>query len=448
MSGSPDSEYLSDGITESLIHSLSHLPNLRVIARSSVFRYKGKEPDPQVVATELKVRAVFTARVIQRGDDLSISAELVDAQDNRRLWGGHYQGKMGDIFSAQKQIANEISENLRLRLSGEQKKGLSKQYTQNAEAYQDYLKGRYFWDKRTHASLKTAIQYFEKAITKDPAYALAHAGLADCYAVISNHAPISPQESYPKARAAALEALKIDDTLAEAHVALAAAKHRYYWDWAGGERDYKRAMELSPGYAVAYHWYAQYLVAMGRFDEALAAARRAQDLDPLSLVISSDFAVIFRLLRRFDEAIEQCRKTLALDPNFEMPHTQLGLTYSHKLMYPEAIAEFQTALKLQQGHWQPLAYLGYTYAISGNRTEAQKILDDLTEQSKRGYFPSLAIAWVYVGLEDKDQAFEWLSRAVEERGLPLLFLKINPLSDPLRSDPRFTDLLRRMNLAP
>jgi serine/threonine protein kinase/tetratricopeptide (TPR) repeat protein len=447
-SADTSTEYLSDGITESLINSLSQLPKLRVMSRSSVFRYKGRETDPQVVGRELKVQAVLVGRLVQRGEDLSISAELVDARDNTHIWGEQYNRKLADIQAVQEDIGREITDKLRLKLTGEQKKSLARRQTQNTEAYQDYLKGRYYWNKRTAAGLKTAIEHFNAAIAKDPTFALAHAGLADSYAVLSTFAAVPPRECMPKARAAALKALEIDETLGEAHAVLAEVKVLYDLDWAGAEREFKRAIELNPGYATAHQWYALYLARIGRFNEALAEIKRAQELDPLSLIINTLVGYVFYESRRPDQAIEQLRQTLAMDPSFAFAHSVLGRTYTEKRMYPQAIAEFRTALKFAEENPQSIAGLGRAYAELGSQAEAQKILNELLARSKRDYFPAWAIATVYIGLGDKDRALQWLGKAVEERGEYVVWLKTDPVYDPLRSDPRFRDLLRRLNLTP
>jgi len=445
--GDTSTEYLSDGITESLINSLSQLPKLRVMSRNSVFRYKGRETDLQVVGRELKVQAVLVGRLVQRGENLSISAELVDARDNTHIWGGQYNRKLADIQAVQEDIAREITDKLQVKLTGEQKKSLARRQTPNSEAYQDYLKGLYYWNKRTPAGLQTAIEHFNAAITKDPTFALAHAGLADSYAVLSTFAAVPPRECFPKARTAALKALQIDENLGEAHAVLAEVKALYDLDWAGAEKDFKRAIELNPGYATAHQWYGLYIARMGRFDEALAEIKRAQELDPLSLIVNSLVGYVLYHSRRYDQAIEQQRQTLAMDPSFGHAHFVLGQTYVAKRMYPEAIAEFRAVPKSAQA-FAPIAGLGHAYAVSGSRAEAQKILDGFLTRSKRGYFPAWAIATVYIGLGDKDQAFDWLGKAVEERGEYAVWLKTDPLYDPLRSDPRFPDLLRRLNLAP
>jgi TolB-like protein/Tfp pilus assembly protein PilF len=443
-SADPDAEYLSDGITETLINNLSQLPKLRVIPRSMVFRYKGREVDPQTVGRELNVRAVLTGRVVQRGDTLNIQAELVDVVAESQLWGGQFQRKVSDIFAVQEEIAKEISEKLRLQLTGEEQKRLVKRHTVDAEAYQLYLKGRYHWSKRTEEGVKKGLEYFQLAIAKDPGYALAYAGLADSYNMLGVYVG-PPKEAFPRAKAAATKALQIDDTLTEAHTSLAVIKLHYEWVWLEAERAFKRALELNPTYAGAHDWYAEYLAAMGRTEEALGEVKRAQELDPLSLIINTDVGWHYYFQRRYDWAIEQLQKTLEMDPNFPPAHLFLGQVYVQLSRLEDANREFQKAISASGASPRYLAGLGYGYAQSGNTREAQNVLEDLRELSKRRYVSSFDIAAIYVGLGDKDQAFEWLQKAYEERSIFLIFLKVDPRLDPLRSDPRFQDLLRRMS---
>ncbi len=448
-SADKSADYLSDGITESLINSLSQLPKLRVMSRSSVFRYKGRETDPQVVGHELRVKGVLMGRLVERGDNLSISAEFVDARDNTHIWGEQYDRKAADIQAVQEDIGREITDALRLKLTGEQRKSVGKRYTQDSEAYQEYLRGRYYFNKRTGDSLKTAIDHFNGAIAKDPTFALAYAGLAGCYAFQTSFtATIPPRECLPKAKTAALKALDIDEQLTEAHTVLALVKQYYDLDWGGSERDFKRAIELNPGYATAHHWYALHFAAMGHLDDALAEIKRAQELDPFSLIVNTVFGYVLYYSRRYDQAIEQVRQTLAMDPSFAIAYLPLGRTYIQKRMYPEAIAEFQTGLRYAEDDPRLIAGRGHAYAVSGNKVEAEKVLDQLLARSKDGYFPFWAIATVYIGLGDNDRALEWLGKAVEERGEVVTWLKPDPLYDPLRSDNRFRNLLRRANLAP
>jgi eukaryotic-like serine/threonine-protein kinase len=444
----PNAEWLSDGITESIINNLSQLPDLTVIARSSVFRYKGRDIDPQAAARELKVRAALTGRVVQRGDNLSISVELVDASNNRQIWGQQYNRKMSDLLAMQSEISREISEELRLRLTGEERKRVTKQYTANTEAYQLYLKGRYHWNKRTREDLKKGIEYFNQAVEKDPNYALAYAGIADCYGVPA--IGLSPPEAMPKAKAAAMKALSIDDTLAEAHTSLANVLLRYDWDWLGAEKEFKRAIELNPNYPTARYWYALYLFGMGRQEEALREVQRAQELDPLSLVTNWHVGIFFYYARQYGREIEQLRKTLELDPNFAGAHNDLGWAYAMMGRYEEAIEELQTAIKLSGEATDFVADLATIYALSGKRSEAHRIIDKLKELAKQRYVAPYRMAQIYIALGDRDRAFEWLEKGYRERSLGESFidLKASRFWDPIRSDPRFADLLRRMNLAP
>jgi eukaryotic-like serine/threonine-protein kinase len=441
-------EYLSDGITESLINSLSQFPGLKVKSRSSVFRYKGRETDPQVAGRELNVQAVLTSRLVQRGEELSISAELVDVRDDTRIWGDQYNRKLADIQAMQKDIGREITDRLRLKLTGEENKSLARRQTKDSEAYQDYLKGRYYWNKRSAAGLKTAVEYYDKAIARDPTFALAHVGLAECYAVLGVYAEVRPRECFPKARVAALKALEIDETLGEAHAVLAQVRTWYDLDWAGAERDFRRAIELNPSYATAHQAYAKCLVIIGRLDEALVEIKRAQELDPLSLIVNTDLGAVLIWLRRPDQAIEQLRQTLDMDPSFVSARFYLGRAYELKQMYPEAIAEFRAGLGFAEEDPLLIAGLGHALALSGNQGEARTILAQLLARSKSGYYPPGAIASVYISLGDKDRAFQWLRAAAEERDQFVVALKSSFLYDPIRSDPRFPDLLRRLNLTP
>jgi TolB-like protein/Flp pilus assembly protein TadD len=446
-SGNAEVDYLSEGIAESLINSLSQLPQLkRVIARSTMSSYKGKEVDPRQVGQELNVRAVFTWKMTQRGDNVIIGAELVNAADGARLWGEQYSRRLENMMDAQIEIARRISEKLRLELTGEQERRLTKHYTENPEAYQLYLKGRYHLTLTTEAELKKAVGYFKQAIALDPNYALAYAGLADAYMFISDmYLPI--KEAMPMARAAAQEALKLDETLAEAHAALGGVKMQFDWEWAEAEREYRRAIELNPSYALVHNGYGILLVYLGRFDEARAQTNRARELDPLSpfVQVGAVWPVYFG--RQYDQAIEQLRQIAAWNPEFVNVYINLGWAYTHKGMYEEAIAALNKAKSLSD-NWLIAAHLGYVYARAGKRDEARKALAELQARAKREHISDYGFAVVYVGLGEKDQAFAALEKAYEARVDFLFWLKVEPLFDELRLDPRFTDLLRRMNLAP
>jgi len=447
-SGDPNSEYLSDGITESLINSLSQLPHLKVMSRDSAFMFKGKDTDAEAVGRQLGVRAVLKGRVMQRGDDLDISAELVDARDDSHIWGQQYSRKGADIFALQGDLAKDMTSMLRMRLTGEDEKRMAKSYTANPEAYQDYLKGRFWWNKRTEEGLNRGVEYFQQAIEKDPNYALARSGLADCYSGLAAFGFSAPKEMFPRGKEAALKALELDDSLAEAHASLGYVKVFYDWDWAGGEKEFQRAIELDPSYATAHQQYAFALVSVGRFKEADVEAKRALELDPLSLVVNETPALEFYFARQYDQAIEQERKVLELDPNFTTAHIVLGSSFVYKSMYNEGITEIKKSLSIAPGDARTLGSLGLAYAVSGSRAEARKVLDQLSQLSRQEYVEPVQAAQIYIALGEKDHAFELLQKAYEERSWYLGFVRVDRPLDPLRSDPRFVDLLRRMNLQP
>ena len=444
--GNPDAEYLSEGISESLINSLSKLPGVKVIARSSSFRYKGKEADPQEVARALGVESILTGRVVHRGDNLLISAELVNASDKTQIWGDQYNRKLADILTVQDEIAKRISETLRLRLSGEQQQRLTKRYSDNVEAYQDYLKGRFYSAKSTESGLKKSIEYFNQAIEKDPNYALAWAGLANGYWEDSD-IHISPHDAMPKAKQAALKALAIDNTLAEAHGALAIELTAYDWDWANAEKEFKRAIELNPDYPTAHAQYGWYLSLMGRSEAAIAELKRATELDPLSTNANGILGLAYGWARRNDEAVAQLQKTLELAPEAWLEMTYLGWVHIGEGKFSEAITVLQRAKQIDANQYV-LGALGESYALSGNRTEAVAVLAQLKEMSKERYVSPHCIAMIYAGLGDKDQAFEWLNKAFEARSEHLTWLKVDARMNPLRSDPRFAEMMRRVGLTP
>jgi serine/threonine protein kinase/tetratricopeptide (TPR) repeat protein len=443
----PDTDYLSDGITESLINSLSQLPGIRVVSRNSAFRYKGKNVDSKTVGRELSVRAVLTGRIVQHGDDLSISTDLVDTQIDRELWGERYNRKISDLAAVQEEISRQISTKLRLRLTGEEKRRMTRGLTGNSEAYRFYLKGRYFWNKRTQQDTQKAIQYFQQAIEKEPAYASAYAGLSDCY--VLPYAPVQRRERIPRARAAAAKALELDDTLAEAHTSLAFALMSDY-DWSAAKNEFRRSLELNPNYPTAHHWYAQYLSAMGRLDEAVAEAKEAERLDPLSPIIGWNVGSMLTFARKYDQAIEQFKRVLELDPNSF-----------------QALNGVATARELHGDYENSLDDREAAYSVFTKTAEDKaKIHADVAElrkalrnSGKNGYYRAVAkiflrqsepdpyvIAIAYSGLGDKDKAFEWLEKMFEAHEYAILLLKVDPYFDPLHSDPRFADLLRRMGL--
>jgi TolB-like protein/Tfp pilus assembly protein PilF len=447
-SADPDAEYLSDGITETLINNLSQISNLRVVARSTVFRYEGKNIDPQKAGTDLHVRAVVTGRLLQRGSTLIVRAELMDVTTGAQLWGGQYNRKPEDVFAFQDDLSREISEKLRLQLTGNEKQRLTKRYTEDAEAYRLYLKGRYHWNKRTPDGVQKAIEYFQQALEKDPAYSLAYAGLADTYAYLSFFNVIPSRQAMPKAKAAAAKALEIDHDLAEAHVSLGYVSFTYEWDWLAAGEHFEQALALNPAYSRAHTFYAFYLSSLGRSEEALAVAKRALDLDPASPAVSHSLAVQLYLARKFDRASKQAHNTLEMDANFAVSYAVLGEAYLSKGMYREGLSALEKYSTLSRGGAASFALLGYLHARSGERKRSLEMIEELKTASKQSFVPALFIALVYAGLEDKDQAFTWLDKAYEERFNRLAYLKVEVLWDPLRSDPRFTDLLRRVGIPP
>jgi eukaryotic-like serine/threonine-protein kinase len=454
-SGDANMEYLSDGITESIINSLSQLPRLRVVPRVSVFRYKGREIDPQAVAREMGVRAVLTGKVVQFGDRLSIQTDLVDAEKNSQLWGAKYDRKLSDLLAVQDEIANEISNKLRLRLSGEEQQQLNKRFTKNAEAYQLYLKGRYYWKKYTRDGVEKSVQYFDQAIEKDPSYALAYSGLADAY-VLLGAMYLPPKESFPKAKTAAEKALAIDDTLAAGHISMGAYKLFYEWDWAGAQREAQRAKELNAAYAKAieistnyddeHHFYCQALDTTGKPLESIAEMRRALELDPFSISMNMEMGWSFYIARDYDQAIAQCRKAIEMDPGFVASYACTAQAYEQKKMYTEAINDLKKARTLAGDDPGLTMELAFAYALSGQKRQAQELLTELKDRSARQYIDATLIALVYTALGNKDQAFEWLEKAYDARSSWMTWLKVEPKFDPLRSDPRFAELMRRVGI--
>jgi len=443
-SNDPNMEYLSDGITESIMNSLSRLPQLKVMARSTVFRYKGAGIDPREAGHSLGVRAVIMGIVQQLGEQLVISAELVDVEDGSLIWGEQYHRKSSDIFSLQDELTWEIPEKLRLRLTGEQKEKLTKRFTENREAYEFYLKGRYAWGRRGIEDLKKGVEYFQQAIAEDPNYSLAHAGIADCLVLLGLFGAYSPREIMPQAKAAAMKAIQLDGSLGEAYASLGQIKLIYDWDWSAAGADFKQAVSLKPTYPTAHQWHGEYLVSMGLFDQGVVELKRARDLDPLSLIINTNLGLNFYFARRYDLGIEQLNRALELEPNFFRAHLHLGMCYERKLMYREAIAELEKARSISENSWT-LAGLGHCHASFGARAEAERFLDELLELSRRQFVSCATIAVVYAGFGDRlDQTMEWLEKAYEERSGLLIWLTVWPIFDQLRSDLRFVRLLRRI----
>ena len=452
-SGDPDAEYLSDGISESVINKLAQLRGVRVMARSTSFRYKGKDPSPLRIGRELRVRAILAGRLLQRGDSLIVQVEVVDTRKGSQLWGSQYVRKFDDVLTLQEDISREISENLRLKLTGEEKQRLAKRYTQDPEAYQLYLKGRYFWNKRTEADLRKAISYFQQAIAKDPGYALAYTGLADSYHVLWVYSNESPKECHDLAKAAALRAVQIDDTLAEAHTTLASIAAADDWDFAEGEREFQRALALNPNYATAHKWYAESLTYVGRFDEALIEMQRAQELDPLSLIGNATAGQILIYAQKYDEAIEELRNVVEEDRSFQVAHSLLRDAYEYKHMFPEAIAENEAAA------------LTGGYSVEEARRIAATLREAYAKDKEPGYWRARAqlavqhtqqgsvinfdeckyrIASFYAHLGDVEAAVHFLREALEHREIALVYVRTAPEFQTLRADPRVVGIMRQM----
>jgi len=439
-SGNPDVEYLSDGMTESLINSLSNLPNLSVKARNSVFRYKGSSIDEKRISQELSVDALLLGRVLQRGDNVTLYLSLVDAQTGASLWGEQYDRKMQDIAVLQKDIASDVSRKLRARLSNAEAKHLTRNYTDNSEAYQLYLKGRFFWNKRTPDSIRKAIEYFEQAIQKDPGFALAYTGLADSYVVPANR--FEPRVAMPKAKTAALQALAIDETLAEAHTSLARVLQVYDWNWTDAEKEYKRALELNPRYAVAHQWYGGYLERTGHLNEAISERKLALELDPLSTTTIFELGQNFLFARNYDQAIAQFQRSLELDPDYPAAHQYLPLVYVQKGMYEEALVKIREAPEAAALNITGVP--GYVFAVSGHTSDARKELEKLKSLRKTEYISAVNLASICAGLREKDEALFWLEKGFEERAFQMQLLQVDPRLESLRDDPRFKELVRKV----
>jgi TolB-like protein/Flp pilus assembly protein TadD len=440
-------EYLSDGITESIINSLSQLPKLRVVPRSTVFRYKGSGADPQEVGRALGVRAVLTGRVLQVGDLLVVKTELIDVAQESQLWGEEYRRGPGDIFAIQEEISQEISEKLRLRLSGEERMRLAKRYTDNTEAYHFYLKGRYYTNRRTSEWINKGIEHFQQAIKRDPKYALAYAGLADAYAFLaSSTGEHPPGEWYPKAKEAALKALELDPALAEAHTSLGFFLLLYDWNFAEAGREFKRAIELNAGYANAHDGNSFYFKATGQHEKAIRACIHAQRMEPLSLFAKVSLGWAYYFARQYDRAVEQHQKALEMDPQFTFAYWNLGMARAQQNKLDEAVEAFRQAVTHSGGGLTFKAHLGYACALAGQRGEAERILTELKELTQQKYVSSYYFAIIYLGMGELDQAFACLEFAYEERSGFMAFIKVEPMLDPLRSDPRFAELERRIGL--
>jgi TolB-like protein/DNA-binding winged helix-turn-helix (wHTH) protein/Flp pilus assembly protein TadD len=446
LSGDASQSYFADGMTDELITDLAQISALRVISRTSVMVYKGaRKPLPQI-ARELNVDAVVEGTVLRSGDQVRITAQLIEAATDKHLWSQSYEGELRDTLALQNRVASAIADQIRINLTPQEQAALKNVKVVNPDAYESYLKGRYFWNKRTADGLKVALAYFKQAIEEDPKYAQAYSGLADTYALLGDwqYAVMTPKEAFPKAKAAAIKALELDNTLGEAHNSLAFVLDGFDWDFDSAGKEFQRGIELSPGYATAHHWYAWHVSLLGRYDEAIAEMRKAQNLDPLSLIINADLAEVLVLAHSYEESIQQSRKTIEMDPNFALAHNQLAQAYLQKHMYDEAVAELQQAVKLSGNSPTCMANLARAYVASGKRNEAVKLLGDLKKRSNPGYSNASEIAMIYASLGDTDQAMNWLEKGYEERFNPGVLLR--PGFDPLRSDPRFQNLLRRIGL--
>ena len=445
-SGNADSEYLSDGLAESLIYRLSQLSSLKVSPRSSAFRYKGQTTDAERIGNELGVDAVMSGRLIQRGDNLMISVDLIDVRNKKTLWGEQFQRKMSDLLATQSEIAAVIAGKLQLRLSGNDSKGISKQDTNNNEAYQLYLQGRYLWNKRSSDNLKKATELFKAATEKDPNFALAYAGLADCYAVSYYYVGERPREMMPFAKTYAAKAIELDPTLAEPHATLGFAAWMLDWDKATAEREYLRAIELNPNYPTAHHWYSRYLRGVGRNDEAFREIKRAEELDPLSLVIINNIAENYSDRGELDAAVKQCQRMFDLDSNFWAAHQTFSIVLIKQGRYAEALAEAQNSIQYSKRSNASLALLGHVYGKLGRRSEAEEVIKELEKRYDDKQADSRDLVIVYSGLDDKNKAFGWLEKAFADHSVFLAFLKLEPLMEALHSDPRWNDLELRVGI--
>jgi TolB-like protein/Flp pilus assembly protein TadD len=444
MSHDSSQAYFVDGMTEALIADLSKIRALRVTSRRSVMRYKAVTKPVPEIARELHVDALVEGSVIYVGDRVRVTVELIDAATDRHVWGEKYDRRLRDVLGLQSEVARAVAREVRVTLTPEEQARLPVARPVNLRAHRAYLLGRYFWNQRTPDGLAKAFQHFEQAIKEDPHYAAAYAGVADYYNVLPFYRRVAPREVFPKAKAAAQQALALEDALAEAHASLAYIKAYYDWDWAGAEREFRRALELNPSYAAAHHSYSRLLAAMGRIDEALAEIRRAGQVDPISTVLKANTAMILFFGRRYDDAIQQLQETLELDSTSGVALWGLGLAYEQKGMYPRAVAALEKAASLSGRDPNVLSSLGYAYAVAGRLAEAGRLIDELGKQSRQGYVSPYFFALIYVGRGELDRAVAMLSQAADERSTLLVYLRMDPRFAALRSDPRFQALVRRL----
>jgi len=450
LSSSPDQEYLGLGLPDALITQLGGLRQIVVRPTGSIRQYSANGIDPLAAGRELKVDSVLVGSVQRAEDRIRVTVRLLRVAGGAQLWADTFDEKFTDLFAVEDSISQQVTKALALQLSGQEQQRLAKRYTQNSDAHQLYLKGRYFWGKRTPAGVDESIRYFQQAIADDPQYALAYAGLADSYLLqgSSGYSELRPQEAMQKARAAAERALALDDTLAEAHTSLGYVKLIFAWDWQGAEQEFHRALELNPSDTTALHWYSHYLTAMGRHEESVAASKRALAINPVDLPLNEHLAWVYLMAHQYDQAVDQCRKTLEMDSSFALAHRRLGEAYEYQGKYPEAIAEFQKALELSGGAVVYKALLAQAYALSGRREDAERRLRELMQLSRERYISSTLIAAIYLDLGERDQAFRWLDKAYEERSDLLTYAKVDPTFDALHSDPRWARLLERLKLEP
>jgi TolB-like protein/tetratricopeptide (TPR) repeat protein len=446
LSADPDQEYFCDGMAEEIINALTQVEGLRVVARTSAFAFRGKKVDIREIGRKLNVETLVEGSVQRAGNRVRVTTQLVNVADGYHLWSAKYDREMEDVFAIQDEISLAIVGKLKVKLLGKEKARLMKHHTLDLDAYHLYLKGRFFWNKRTEKGLKKGVEYFEHAIQKDPNYALAYTGVADSYNILGFYSVLRPKEAFPRAKTAAKKALEIDETIAEAHTSLAFAQLFYDWNWSAAEREFHHAFQLNPGYATAHHWYAEYLSFMGRLDEAIAEAKRALGFGPLTLIINALTSWVFYYARQYDQAIRQSQKTLELDREFVPAIFWLGLAYEQKGLFEKAEAQLHKAISLSERSPLILAALGGLYAAWGKRGEAQNVLEELKQTSDHVYVTPYYISAICAGLGDKDQAFEWLEKAYRERDNWLVYLKIDPIWDGVRADSRFTALLKKVGL--
>lgn len=444
LSAEADQEYFVDGMTDELITHLAKISRLRVISRTSCMRYKASSKSMPEIGRELKVDAIIEGSILRDKNKVRINVQMIQVDTDRHLWAESYEHELHNILTLQGEVAQAVASAIQARLTPQEKHRLTRARMVLPEAYENYLKGRYFWNKRTEAGYRKAIVHFRQAIALDSSYAPAFTGLADCYNLLYDYDLLSPREAITAAKAAALKALDIDPTLADGYASLGFARARYEWDWSGAEQDFRRAIALNPNYAIAHHWYALLLAMMGRFNEAQVEIKKAQELDPLALIINANIGWLYYFARQYDPALEQLQKTLEMEPGFLSTHVKIGWVYEQKGMYPEAVAEFQKALALAGDEVNVMALFGNAYALRGEKVKARKIIDELIGQSKTRYVSPYWIAIIYASLGEKDHAFKWLDNAFQERSGGVVWLKVEPKLDPLRSDARFKVLEKKL----